>query len=288
MNYAMNIKQRRFGEERALYAISSAEIRDCTFAGEEDGESALKETAELYMENCDFQLRYPLWHARNAELNRCRMSETCRAAMWYDDGLKINESALNGIKALRECRDVEIAHTSAVSAEFGWFCRGIKARDFELAGEYPFMHSADMEFDDLQLNGKYSFQYVENATIRNSVLDTKDAFWHSKNVTVVDSVIRGEYLAWYSEGLRLVRCKIIGTQPLCYCRGLVMEDCEMEKCDLAFENSEVRATVRGHIDSVKNPVSGFLTADSIGEVILDEFSLSGECPITAGGKRLDR
>lgn len=288
MEFDRKIIGQRFGEERALYAVRKAEISDCAFAGEEDGESALKESAELCVENCDFQLRYPLWHARQAELVRCRMSETCRAAMWYDEGLKISESALNGIKALRECRDVEIYKSSAVSAEFGWFCRGIMARDFELAGEYPFMHSSGLEFDGLRLNGKYSFQYVENATIRNSVLDTKDAFWHSKNVTVVDSVVKGEYLAWYSEGLKLVRCKIIGTQPLCYCRGLVMEDCEMENADLAFENSEVQAGVRGHIDSVKNPASGFITADSIGEVILDEFRWPGECPITAGGKRLDR
>lgn len=288
MEFEKKISGQRFGEERALYAARNAEIRNCAFAGEEDGESALKEAAGLYIDNCDFHLRYPLWHVRQAEVVRCRMSETCRAAMWYDEGLRISESALNGIKALRECRDVEIDHTSAVSAEFGWFCRGIKARDFELAGEYPFMHSGDMEFDGLRLKGKYSFQYVENATIRNSILDTKDAFWHSKNVTVVDSVVKGEYLAWYSEGLKLVRCKIIGTQPLCYCKGLVLEDCEMEGTDLAFENSEVQASVRGHIDSVKNPASGFVTADSIGDVILDEYRWAGECPITAGGKRLDK
>ena len=86
-------------------------------------------------------------------------------------------------------------------------------------------------------------------------------------------------VAWYSENVRLVRCKLIGTQPLCYCKGLILEDCTMEGCDLSFENSEVQATVTGSIDSVKNPHRGFIHADEIGEVIIDEYKWSGTCDI---------
>jgi hypothetical protein len=92
-------------------------------------------------------------------------------------------------------------------------------------------------------------------------------------------VVKGEYLAWYSENVRLVRCKIIGTQPLCYCKSLTLEDCTMEGCDLSFENSQVQATVNGHIDSVKNPAEGFVHAGSIGEIIVDEYKWPGECEI---------
>ena len=126
-----------------------------------------------------------------------------------------------------------------------------------------------MTLENFKMQGKYSFQYVDNMTISNSVLDTKDAFWHCKNVTVEDSLVQGEYLAWYSENLKLVRCKIVGTQPLCYCKGLILEDCEMVDADFAFENSEVEATVKSHIISVKNPISGCIKAESIGEIILD-------------------
>lgn len=66
-----------------------------------------------------------------------------------------------------------------------------------------------------------------------------------------------------------MRCKIIGTQPLCYCKGLVLQDCTMEGTDLSFERSEVNATVFGHIDSVKNPASGSIFAQSIGEIIME-------------------
>ena len=39
--------------------------------------------------------------------------------------------------------------------------------------------------------------------------------------------------------------------------------------DLAFEYSDVEATVNGHILSVKNPRSGTVVADSVGEIIMD-------------------
>jgi hypothetical protein len=122
----------------------------------------------------------------------------------------------------------------------------------------------------VDFQGKYSFQYVDNLVINDSVLDTKDAFWHSKNVTVRDCVVKGEYLGWFSEDLTLINCKIIGTQPLCYCKNLKLVNCEMEDCDLSFEYSDVEADVKGHIDSVKNPVSGVIKADSIGEIINED------------------
>ena len=97
---------------------------------------------------------------------------------------------------------------------------------------------------------------------------------------VENSVVQGEYLGWYSKNLTLINCKIIGTQPLCYCKGLVLEDCQMEGCDLSFERSDVIATVEGQIDSVKNPISGSITADTIGEIILEEEIVTpGECKI---------
>ena len=57
-----HIQNERFGEERALYALTDAVVENCRFAGEEDGESALKESREIEVEHCEFELRYPLWH----------------------------------------------------------------------------------------------------------------------------------------------------------------------------------------------------------------------------------
>lgn len=267
----MEFKHQTYDEERALYGISGAKITDCTFDGPADGESALKETSDITVERCYFNLRYPFWHTKDAVIRDITMTEGCRAALWYDENITLEGCRMHGIKALRECHGrIVLDNCEIHSPEFSWRCSDLQIRDCHLESEYPFFECSDMAIDNLAMTGKYSFQYAVNAVIRKSHLDTKDAFWHSKNVTVVDSVIRGEYLGWYSENLKLIRCRIIGTQPLCYCKGLVLEDCTMEQTDLAFENSEVHAVVSGRIDSVKNPLCGEIRADSIGEVILEE------------------
>ena len=43
----------------------------------------------------------------------------------------------------------------------------------------------------------------------------------------------------------------------------------MEDTDLSFERSEVNATVRGRIEGVKNPVSGKIVAEEIGELLME-------------------
>ena len=274
----MIFENKTYDEERALYGLKNAKVLSCRFEGPADGESAFKECRDIEVDKCFFALRYPFWHVTNAKISDCKMTETCRAALWYDNNVEIKSSVLGGIKALRECDDNVLSGCKIESEEFAWKVRGFKISDCEFKSQYPFFECRDMDIERLSMTGKYSFQYVENVVIRNSVLKTKDAFWHAKNVTCIDCVIEGEYLAWYSENLRLVNCTIRGTQPLCYCKGLVLENCKMENTDLSFERSEVEATVQGDIMSVKNPLSGFVKADSIGEIIVeDEFK--GLCTI---------
>lgn len=263
------IRNQQFDEERALYGIRDTRVQNCIFDGPADGESAFKECSEINVEDCYFNLRYPFWHVHNAVIKHSKMTEGCRAALWYDDAITIEDSELHGIKAFRECRDIKVRNCDLISPEVFWRCDKIRIHSVKLESEYPFFESKNVTIDQLTMKGKYSFQYVENMTITNSNLDTKDAFWHSKNVTVTDSVVKGEYLGWYSENLKLVRCKIIGTQPLCYCKGLILEDCTMEETDLSFERSEVEAKVIGRIEGIKNPLRGTITADEIGDLLME-------------------
>ena len=105
---------------------------------------------------------------------------------------------------------------------------------------------------------------------------------NSENITVYDSEIIGEYLAWHSKNVRLVNCLIGETQPLCYCENLVLENCRFrDDADLAFEYSDVNATINGHVTSIKNPRSGSIKADSVGEIILDDnIKPPADCKIT--------
>ena len=261
------ITDRCFDEERALYHLQHADLCGVRFAGPADGESALKEARDVTLKSCAFSLRYPLWHTVDFTMADCTMAETARAAIWYAENGMLERCALHGVKAMRECKNLRLLDCDVVSPEFGWKSQTLILERTKITAEYPFFDSSDLRLQNVELHGKYSFQYVSDVEIKNSSLDTKDAFWHSKNVTVTDSLVKGEYLGWYSDNLTLVRCKIIGTQPLCYCTNLTLIDCEMEDADLAFEYADVTADIHGAIDSVKNPKSGRIVADSIGEII---------------------
>lgn len=261
---------KQFDEERSLYGLKNAAVTDCVFAGPADGESVLKEAGNVELDNCSFSLRYPLWHVEGFRMHNSKMDALTRAAIWYAKDGVITDSQLHGIKAVRECENIRISGCSIESEEFGWKSAGISIADSSVTAAYLFLDSRNVKLDNVKMKGKYSFQYMENLEISNSDLDTKDAFWHSKNVTVTNSVVKGEYLGWFSENLTLVNCRIIGTQPLCYCKNLTLVDCTMEGTDLSFEYSDVQATIRGHVDSIKNPRSGEITVDSVGQVIMGD------------------
>lgn len=258
-------------EERALYGLKDSSVENCRFDGPADGESALKESERIKVSNSYFNLRYPFWHVTDAEISSCELTGNCRAPLWYDRNVVVVGCTIKGIKALRECESIVLKKCRVNSEEFIWKCRNMTVEDVVIEeSEYPFFEVKDSKIRNLKMKGKYSFQYCSGIKILNSEFDTKDAFWHTKNLSIHDSVIKGEYLGWYSENLSFVNCRIIGTQPFCYCKNLVLENCTMEDCDLAFERSSVMAKISGKIDSVKNPLSGRIEADSIGQVIMEE------------------
>ena len=264
------IYQKHYDEERSLYGLDSMHVKECIFAGPLDGESVLKEARNIIVDKCLFSLRYPMWHVHRFALMESKMDDKSRAPLWYCSDGKIENCRIFSVKAVRECKNINIRFSEIESPEFGWKSDGITLEKTKITAEYIFLDSKNIILKDVEMHGKYSFQYVENLIIENCNLDTKDAFWHSKNVTVKNSVVKGEYLAWFSDGLTLINCKIIGTQPLCYCKNLKLINCTMEKCDLSFEYSDVDAEVRSRVDSIKNPRSGTIRVESVGEIIMED------------------
>ena len=221
------IENKSFDGERALYGSHELFIKNCSFDGPADGESPLKESSHIEVANCFFNLRYSFWHDQKLTITNSEMTSDCHAALWYSNHVKISDSKLHGIKALRECHDVTIQNCNIISLEFGWSVQKIYMEDTTAVSEYFMMRSENLTFHRVQFQGKYSFQYVKNAVFEDCVFNTKDAFWHGENITVRNSTIKGQYLAWYSNGLTLINCKIIGTQPFCYCKNLKLVNCEM-------------------------------------------------------------
>ena len=278
------IENKTFDTERALYGSDGVAVKNCAFDGPADGESALKESRNVQVESCFFNLRYPFWHDHNLRISGSEMTDKCRAALWYCEGVEIADTKMHGIKALRECADAVITDCDIVSPEFGWSVRGCEMRDTTAESEYFMMRSTGLRFKNVKLKGKYSFQYIEDAVFENCEFDTKDAFWHAKDVVVRDSVVKGEYLAWYCENVTFENCTIIGTQPLCYCKGLKLINCAMIDTDLAFERSEVEADLTTEVISIKNPLSGRISVPAVGEIIRDITGADGEVVVTGPGR----
>ena len=58
----------------------------------------------------------------------------------------------------------------------------------------------------------------------------------------------------------------------------------MHECDLAFERSEVQATVATPVISIKNPLSGKIEVPAVGEVIFDIPEAKGKVKISTASK----
>ena len=278
----MIIKNKTFDEERALYGSRDIIVEGCRFDGPADGESAFKESKNLVVKDSYFNLRYPFWHDDGLRIENIEMTENCRAALWYTNDAAIKDSKMHGIKALRECSDIKIENCDIISPEFGWSVKNISMKDTDVQSEYFMMRSERLEFSNVTLKGKYSFQYITDSVFENCNFDTKDAFWHAKNVVVRNSVVKGEYLAWYCENVTFENCTIIGTQPLCYCKGLKLINCKMIDTDLAFEKSDVEATITTPMISIKNPLSGSISVPEVSKIIRDDENSKGK--IIVGGK----
>lgn len=274
------IENQTFDMERALYGSDGLVVKNCSFDGPADGESAFKEGRNIEADHCFFNLRYPFWHDHSLKITNSEMTEFCRAALWYSEHIEITDTKLHGIKALRECSHVRMEYCDIISPEFGWSVKDMEMHSCTAESEYFMMRSENLHFSDVKFKGKYSFQYIRNSVFEDCVFDTKDAFWHAENVTVKNSVVKGEYLAWYSDGLTLINCKIIGTQPLCYCKNLKLIDCEMIDTDLAFEKSQVEATIKTPVISIKNPRSGQILVPAVDELIMDEEEAA--CQVLVG------
>ena len=267
----MNMKEVRQGYykgERPLFHARDLKIYDTIF---DEGESPLKESRNIELYGSMFKWKYPLWYCENILVKNSTWFEMGRAGVWYTNRVTVEDCAVEAPKNFRRCRDLTLKNVSFPNAaETLWHCDGVVLEQVMAKGDYFAMNSSNMKVNNLTLYGNYSFDGVKNVEIRNSKLLSKDAFWNNENVTVYDSFISGEYLGWNAKNLTLINCTIESLQGLCYIENLVMKNCRLLNTTLAFEYSTVDAQIVGKIDSVMNPSGGTISADCIGELILEK------------------
>ena len=268
------IRQEFLTGERALFGSQDMDIYDSIF---DQGESPLKESRDIRLYNSMFKWKYPLWYCRNIQAEDCTWFDMARAGVWYTDNIEVDRALIEAPKNFRRCDGVKLKHVNFVNAEETlWNCKNIEMTDVQARGDYFAMNCENIEIQNCELVGNYSFDGVKHMTMKNAKLLSKDAFWNTDQVTVYDSFISGEYLGWNAKNLTLINCTVESLQGMCYIDNLVMKNCKLINTTLAFEYSTVEADICSHIDSVINPTSGTITADSIGELILEKDRIKPE------------
>ena len=262
------ITGKKYEGERSLFMARDLDIEDTIFG---EGESPLKESRNIKLYNSMFKWKYPLWYSKDITVKNCSWFEMARAGVWYTENISIEDSVIEAPKNFRRCKNLSLNNVSLSDAkETLWNCEDVTLTNVTAKGTYFGMNTKNIKVDNLTLYGDYSFDGGKNIEVRNSKLLSKDAFWNCENVVVYDSFISGEYLGWNSKNLTFINCTIESLQGMCYIENLVMKNCKLLDTTLSFEYSTVDAEIEGHIDSVKNPISGSITADSIGELIMEE------------------
>ena len=268
------IKGQKFAGERSLFMGRDLYIEDTVF---EDGESPLKESGNISLVNSTFNWKYPLWYSENISVKNCTLTSTARAGIWYTHNITLKDCDISAPKTFRRSSGITLENITLPNAqETLWECKKVTMKNVTAQGDYICMNCGDMEIDNFNLVGNYAFDGAKNITIRNSKLITKDAFWNSENITVINSEIRGEYLGWNSKNLTLIDCTLESLQGLCYIENLVLRNCRLINTTLAFEYSTVDADIDGGVDSVLNPSGGKISADYIGELIIERDKVDPE------------
>ena len=225
------VKQAYLKGERALFKSHDLKVEDSIFA---DGESPLKESDHIDISGSIFKWKYPLWYCNHINVENSTLLETARSGIWYTHHINIKDSVIDAPKTFRRGTHISLENVNMVNAqETLWKCSDIKLYNVVAKGDYFGMNSENIESDGLNLSGNYCFD-------------------GGKNITFVN-------------------CTIESLQGLCYIEGLKMVNCKLINTTLAFEFcKDIDAQIVSHIDSITNPISGKISAQSIGEMIIDD------------------
>lgn len=262
------VNQQVLTGERALFKAKDLKVINSVF---EEGESPLKESCNIELENDIFRWKYPLWYAQNITAENITLLETARSGIWYTHHLLMKDSTIQAPKTFRRSSDTKLVNVQIPNAqETFWHCKDVTLKDVSVNGDYFAMNSTNLHISDFSLTGNYGFDGCCDVEITNSKLISKDAFWNCENVVVKDSTIIGEYLGWNSKNVTFINCVIESEQGLCYMDNVELIDCTVLNTDLAFEYSTVQATINSRMDSVKNPYGGKIISQGIDELIMDD------------------
>lgn len=148
----------------ALWYSSSITIRQSRL----HGIKALRECADVTMEDCDIVSPEFGWSVDGITMNRC----------------------------------------TAQSEYFMMRSRVLHFTDVTFQGKYSFQYIEDAVFDNCRFDTKDAFWHAKNVVVKNSVVKGEYLAWYCENVTFENCHIIGTQPLCYCKGLRLINCRM--------------------------------------------------------------------------------
>lgn len=245
-----------------------SEYLKCVFY---EGEFSFKNGDGLVFRDSLIYGRFPFWNARNVTLESSVMGEDTRAALWYAEKIDCRRSFFQGSKLVRESSGLSFKDCRIDSDEALWRSRIAHFENSEIAGSYFGYNAEFIRLTACVVNGKFAFQYVSNIELIASSIDARDTLWHAKNGKFQNSVFSGENIGWHSENLTFVNCTFAGIRPFCYAKNLTLINCTFLDGSDAFEESVVKGSIRGELQSIYNPREAVLRiGGQLPEVRIDD------------------
>jgi len=163
------------------------------------------------LEGCQLteQCRAALWYTHGASLRGCRLHGIKALRECAD--VTIENCDVISAEFGWFCRNVRMTDTQVKGEYFMLRGEDLNFSNVTLDGKYSFQYITDSTFDGCVLSTKDAFWHAKNVLVRNSVIRGEYLAWYSENVTFENCRIIGTQPLCYCKGLKLIHCRMEDT-----------------------------------------------------------------------------
>ena len=106
-------------------------------------------------------------------------------------------------------RGISMRHCTAQSEYFMMRSTHLRFTDVIFRGKYSFQYIEDAVFEDCDFDTKDAFWHAKNVVVKNSTVKGEYLAWYCENVTFENCTIIGTQPLCYCQGLKLINCKMV-------------------------------------------------------------------------------
>lgn len=153
--------------------------------------------------------RAALWYSRHVEITGSKLHGI--KALRECAEVKMQDCHIVSPEFGWSVRGLEMQDCRAESEYFMMRSDQLNFDNVTLKGKYSFQYLEDSVFENCNFDTKDAFWHAKNVTVKSSVIKGEYLAWYCENVTFVNCKIIGTQPLCYCKGLKLVDCEMIDT-----------------------------------------------------------------------------